>query len=350
LASRAKNATVEGVQLHESVALYGIGNFGYAMLRHLDAKWRTGVRVRAYDRNIDTMQELVAHRRHPLFHQDACVSDHVGFVDEAAMLLAESTVLVLAVSSEGTREVLERLRPHLPSGILILNTAKALDYQTGKRLSEVAAEVLGGHAYEYALLSGGTIARDLFEQQPLGVDVACGDPACLVRLEALLTSPNLHVYPTTDLTGAEYAGAFKNVIAILAGIVHGLGFSYGAETHVISRTAQLVAEAIVEHFAAEPSTFSMGRQCWGNDLWMSCTGDTRNREFGILLGRGLSVDEAVSTMQRAHKTVEGLNTIQVLDRIEPIRRIVHVELLHDLIVRRSIDVETIRNYLMRTHL
>ncbi|HWD24728.1 MAG TPA: NAD(P)H-dependent glycerol-3-phosphate dehydrogenase, partial [Acidimicrobiales bacterium] len=110
------------------------------------------------------------------------------------------------------------------------------------------------------------------------------------------------------------------------------------------------AEAIVEHFAAEPSTFSMGRQCWGNDLWMSCTGDTRNREFGILLGRGLSVDEAVSTMQRAHKTVEGLNTIQVLDRIEPIRRIVHVELLHDLIVRRSIDVETIRNYLMRTHL
>lgn len=332
------------------VALYGVGNFGYAMLKHLDSKQPRMLEVRAYDRDQALLAHLRQARTHPLFHPGVRVSDEVIFATEVSELLDGADVLVLAVSSDATREVITRTRPSLSQGAVIVNTAKALDYQSGRRLSEVVTEMLEGLQHTYALLAGGTVARDLFEQQPLGVDVACEDPEPLALLDELFSSQNLHVYRSHDLIGTEYAAAFKNVIAILAGIVHGLGFSYGAETHVISSTAQLVADAVVSHLGGRPETFSLGRQCWGNDLWMSCTGETRNREFGVLLGRGVPVDDAIQRMQTAHKTVEGLNTVHVLDRVEPIRRIVQVELLHELIVHRSIDIDSIRNYLMRTHL
>jgi glycerol-3-phosphate dehydrogenase (NAD(P)+) len=120
---------------------------------------------------------------------------------------------------------------------------------------------------------------------------------------------------TTDLIGVEHAGAFKNVIAICAGMVRGLGFSYGAETHLISRMAQEVEAFCIRSFGAARETFSIGSQCWGSDLWMSCTGTTRNRALGELLGQGQSLQEANEQMASQQKTVEGVQTLRALDPI-----------------------------------
>src|SRR5690606_30568015 len=151
---------------------------------------------------------------------------------------------------------------------------------------------LGGATNTYAMLAGGTIATDLFHQEPLGADIACENEGALAKLAKVFESRNLFVYPTTDLTGVEYASAFKNVISVMAGITSGMGFSYGAETHIISRCAYEVERVVTGELGGSEETFRMNSQCWGNDLWMSCTGNTRNREFGILLGRGFSIDEA----------------------------------------------------------
>jgi glycerol-3-phosphate dehydrogenase (NAD(P)+) len=327
------------------VAIYGAGNFGYALLKHFDQKADPSIEVTAYDRSDELMGHLVRHRQHRYLHSNVTLSDYVGFSHSPAALVEQCDVLVLAVSSEATRTVLQAVRPHLPPGVVILNTAKALDVSSGQRLSTVVDAELRGRRYTYALVAGGTIARDLFEHEPLGVDVASEDETTRNMLKPILESDNLSAYVTADLAGVEYASAFKNVIAVFAGIVSGLGFSYGSETHVISRIAHAIGTLCVEALGADPGTFSIGSQCWGNDMWMSCTGASRNRELGELIGRGASVAEAIDEMSSAHKTVEALNTIEVLDRT-PLLSIPAVRVLHALVVEESIDLDRVRDALV----
>jgi len=120
---------------------------------------------------------------------------------------------------------------------IIVNTAKAFDLRSGKRLSEIIGEELRNINFDYAFLAGGTITKDLFVHEPLGSNVACKNNKILNDLKIIFESDNLFIYTSTDLAGTEYAAAFKNVISILAGITNGLGFSYGSETHIISNAS-----------------------------------------------------------------------------------------------------------------
>ena len=243
------------------------------------------------------------------------MSRSVVFDVDFKTFVADVDIIILAVKSDAIREVLVQLNPFLKNGVIILNTAKALA-EEGRVISDIVADVLNSVQYHYAILAGGTIASDLFQQEPLGADVACTSLAVATSLAEILHSGNLSVYPSTDVVGVEYASAFKNVISILAGIVKGMGFSYGSQTHTISRAAYEVERFVVAELGGKAETFFMNSQCWGNDMWMSCTGDTRNRQFGMLLGQGQSVEAALSEMKNQHKEVEGIKTVQVLSHFD----------------------------------
>ncbi len=329
-----------------NVSIFGIGNFGYAVLNHLAEKKQTGLKLTAYDIDKKVVERLTSQRSHPYLHLKNKIDPHVKIVDSVEQLVKNCDILILAVSSNVTREVIESIKPHLDSPIIIVNTAKALDYKTGKRLSQIINTGMSDIKYEYALLAGGTIAEDLFRGEPLGVDIASNDSSILPGLVSLFESANLKAYPTTDLVGTEYAAAFKNVVSIIAGLTKGLGFSYGSETHIISITAQQIADACVKKLGAKQETFFVGRQVWGNDLWMSCTGNTRNREFGINVGKLMSVEKAVENMSASNKTVEGINTLKTLNRIEGIKDIPIISLLYSLIIDRSEDVQTFKSHLL----
>lgn len=329
-----------------NLSIYGIGNFGYALLKHLDNKQSDSLSLRAYDRKPDLIRELAKNRRHLYLHKSVNVSKNVDFVESPSALLDNCDILVLAVTSDSIREVIDDIKPYIKKELVIINTAKALDNTTAQRASEIVSERLRDKQYSYGLLAGGTVAKDLFSSEPLGADLACSDELALAKVFNIFSSNNLSIYPTTDLLGVEYASAFKNIISILAGITNGLGFSYGSETHIISRTAQLVANVCVTEFGAKPETFSIGSQSWGNDLWMSCTGDTRNREFGVLLGKGLTAKTALQQMASQNKSVEGVNTLQVLDKISPLLEVKAINLLYNLVVTNSVSIADFRQYLL----
>lgn len=324
------------------LAIYGIGNFGYAWVKHFDQMQDAPVSVVAYDRNHEVIDSLRTSGQHPFLHSGVTTAGNVTFVDSPQDLVSDADVVLLAVTSDATKEVLTQIRPHLRDGVIIVNTAKALDSTTGQRLSQVVKEQMDGHAYTYALLAGGTIASDLFAHEPLGIDLACEFEGKHSDLVALFESPNLSVYPTADLTGVEYASAFKNVIAILAGMISGMGFSYGSETHVISRAATEIEHLVTTQLGGQPETFRMSSQCWGNDLWMSCTGKTRNRAFGELLGQGMSVGEAEQSMQQQHQTVEGTRTITILDQIPGVADYPLLAFLHAYIAKRTGSLEDLK--------
>ena len=329
-----------------NISVYGIGNFGYAFLKHLDDKNTGEYNLTAYDYKPERVDYLNQHRKHPVLHPDTTLSDDITFTNSLEELLIDADIVLLAVPSPTTREALQNIRHYCQKPVIIINTAKSLDIATGKRLSEIAAEELTDIDHRYALIAGGTIASDLFAAEPLGADIACTDQVSLDTLKSVFESDSLHIYTTTDMVGVEYAAACKNIISILAGIVSGMGFAYGAETHAISRLASEIGTICVEELGSQASTFSIGSQCWGNDMWMSCTGNTRNRQFGQLVGQGVAPDVALQQMAEQNKLIEGYNTLQTVGKIESLRSIEILSLLHDVVIERSASVNSLRSYLL----
>lgn len=325
----------------KKVSIYGLGNFGYAMLKHFDNKTNEFATIHAYDRNKKLINFLKKHRQHLYLHKSIKISPKIIFEDNVNGLLSNCDVLILAVNSNSSREVIRKIKKHLRDNLIIVNTAKALDYKTGKRLSEIFNHELGKKKFEYALLAGGTIAKDLFNHEPLGADMACENKRILPILTNLFHAANLTVYPTTDLKGVEYASSFKSIIAIMAGIINGMKFSYGSETHMISRCAYEIQQIILS-LGGKHETFNMKSQSWSNDLWMSCTGNSRNREFGKMLGNGITVDRAMSIMKKQHKTTEGINTLKALKRNKRIRNYPLMNFLYQFIILKSTGLNELK--------
>jgi glycerol-3-phosphate dehydrogenase (NAD(P)+) len=328
------------------VCIYGLGQFGYALLKHLDAHNGGRYQLHGFARNKVLLDHLQTNRCHLFFHKDIEISQNVFFDSDVFEFATDADIIILAVKSDAIREVVTQIKPVLKDKVIILNTAKALA-EDGQLISRIIADVMTGHAYHYAILAGGTIASDLFLHEPLGADIAADTLSIATDLCQLLQSGNLSVYPTTDVIGVEYAAAFKNVISILSGIVKGMGFSYGSQTHTISRTAYEVERLVTGELGGQPETFFMNSQCWGNDMWMSCTGDTRNRQFGVLLGSGHTVEDALAVMTRQYKEVEGIKTVQVLSHFKSLQHYPFLNFIYQFVCQ-SDQLDHLKELLLTT--
>jgi glycerol-3-phosphate dehydrogenase (NAD(P)+) len=298
-----------------NIGIIGLGNFGFALLKHLDMYNNRRYNLKAFDIDTDLISYLRGHHEHKYLHKGVKIGEEILFVDSLEEVSKDVDIIILAFISSAFRVVIPELSKFAKEGVILLNTAKALDFQSGTTLSELTKNLMGDKKYNYAVLSGGTIASELFCHEPLGIDIACYDTEVCNLLISIFNSDSLNAYPTEDVKGVEYAGAFKNVIAIFAGIVSGLGLSYGSETHFISRASGNIKNLCVDKLGAQAKTFSMESQSWGNDYWMSCTGNSRNRYFGQLIGQGLTPKEALEEMKRKHLSVEGVNTLKILMKV-----------------------------------
>lgn len=324
------------------VSIYGLGNFGYAILKHLDSKNEPKVELYCFDRNKDLTETLQTKKKHPFMHKSIKISNRVKFTSNVKTLLLNCNILILAVPSKSLRTILRKIKPYITQRLIIVNTAKALDHKTGKRLSEIVKQEFNGLSYEYSIIAGGTIAKDLFNQEPLGVDIACLNKKILPIISNLFKKSNLVVYSTTDLKGVEYASALKNVVSILAGMIKGMNFSFGSETHIITRVSFELEKIIVNILGGEKKTFDSNSQCWTNDLWMSSLGNTRNKEFGVLLGKGVPVKSAISIMNKQGKTIEGLSTLKALKNIPELKTYPLTNFLYKYIILQSTSLEKLK--------
>lgn len=300
------------------ISIVGTGTFGFSLARHFGKKYlgNNEVAIMTYDSNSELMRFLRRYKTHPYHFKGKRIPQNVSLASDKKELIENADILILAVTSQAVRGTVREIKGYLKDNVIFLNTAKALEVGTAKTFSEVIKEEMANVPVKYttAKLSGGTFAGDLVNDAPLGADIACENPYVLKKLQETFSTSALRIYGNNDLVGAEYAGAFKNIIAIFAGIIVGLGLPYGSETHMISRAAKEAKEIAVS-LGAKPYTFSMESQCWGNDLWMSCTGKSRNREFGILIGKGMSSHDALEKMQLEHKLVEGYYTTGAIPKL-----------------------------------
>jgi len=223
---------------------------------------------------------------------------------------AKASRLVLAVPSHAFREVLTRLKEHLPQDerCYICWGTKGFEPDTSLLLSDVFEEVMDENAVP-AVVSGPSFSGEVAQGLPSALTVAAEDHEDAATIAAWFRDQRTRVYTSTDLRGVQLGGAIKNVMAIAAGISDGLGFGSNARAALITRGLAELAR-LGQALGGRPETF-MGLTGLG-DLILTCTDDqSRNRRVGLAVGRGEDVSQALETIGQE---AEGVNTARELYR------------------------------------
>jgi glycerol-3-phosphate dehydrogenase (NAD(P)+) len=200
---------------------------------------------------------------------------------------------LIAVPSHAFRATLTALGPLLPSDAVLAWATKGLEPGSGKLLSQVAAEVLGGQ-HAFAVISGPTFAREVALNLPTALTVASEHETTAQVVASWLRNERVRVYTSRDVAGVQLGGAIKNVMAIAAGISDGLGFGANARAALITRgLAELTRLGIA--MGGQTETF-MGLAGAG-DLILTCTDNSsRNRRVGLALGQGRKLPDILADL------------------------------------------------------
>jgi glycerol-3-phosphate dehydrogenase (NAD(P)+) len=232
--------------------------------------------------------------------------DSLTVIDHLQQVPATCALGVLATPCQTTREMVSRLEVSVPQLTGVVCTAKGLELGSERLVHQVVAEVYGKDV-AVAILSGPTFAREVAEGKPAAVTIAATDDPFSRALVARFHTARFRPYLTDDLLGVALGGSVKNVLAIAAGIADGLGLGANSRAALITRGLAELARLGVA-MGARKETF-MGLSGLG-DLVLTCTDDqSRNRRFGLALGRGASVEQA----QQEIGLVEGAATARALE-------------------------------------
>ncbi len=282
-----------------TVAVLGVGSWGTALGLLLA---RNGHVVRLWGHDPDEVAPLVRDRENRRYLSGVPFPSELSTGVDLTNALAEVGLAVVAVPSHAYGATLARLRPHLPPCAGFAWATKGLEHGGGRFLHEVTAEMLG-QDWPAAAISGPSFAREVALGLPTAVTVAALDVVHARRVAALLHGSNLRAYTSTDVIGVELGGAIKNVLAIAAGIADGLGFGANARAALITRgLAEMVRLGLA--VGGQRETF-MGLAGIG-DLVLTCTDDqSRNRRFGLAIGRGETAEAAFAAIGQV---VEGAAT------------------------------------------
>lgn len=210
---------------------------------------------------------------------------------------ADADLVIMAVPSFAVSQTAKTIAPYLQPGTPVANAGKGLEPETNRRLSLVLQQAMPNA--QIAVLSGPSHAEEVGRSVPTSVVCAAFDPNVAFRIQQLLSTPEFRIYVGDDIIGTELGGAFKNIVALAAGICDGLGVGDNAKAALMTRGLAEIARLGVK-MGAKEQTFA-GLSGMG-DLIVTCGSmHSRNRRAGMLIGQGYSADEAV----RRVGTVEG---------------------------------------------
>ena len=273
----------------------GAGAWGTALAAHL-------VRhdVRLWARRADAAREIASGANS--LHLPGIALPAIAATTDLAAAVADAEMVLVVVPSEFGRATYRALAPAVGRHAIVVSATKGLELPTLRRMSEVAGEELAP-GRPLAVLSGPSFAAEVAVGQPTTVVVASAVPEVAERVQKAVSTRTFRAYSSADVVGVELGGALKNVIAIAAGIVDGLGYGHNTVAALITRgLAEMTRLAVAS--GARPDTLA-GLAGLG-DLVLTCTGHlSRNRAFGQALGRGASVEEALGD---GRTVVEGLRT------------------------------------------
>ncbi|HZW44880.1 MAG TPA: NAD(P)H-dependent glycerol-3-phosphate dehydrogenase [Dermatophilaceae bacterium] len=329
------------------VAVFGTGSWGTAFAAVLaDA----GSQVRMWGRRAELVAEINQSHVNSGYLPDLTLPESIWATTDPREAAEGVGVVVLAVPSQTLRVNLGQWTDFLPRQGAVVSLMKGVELGTTKRMSEVIAEVGGVAPERIVVVSGPNLAMEIAAKQPAATVVACIDESMAERVALACAAPYFRPYTNTDVVGTELGGAVKNVIALAVGMAEGMGMGDNTKATLITRgLAETVRLGVA--MGADPATF-LGLAGVG-DLIATCMSPlSRNHTFGVKLGRGMTVQEAVAASTQVAEGVKSCQSILELARhhgidvpiIENVAAVVHEgrtpDRVADMLLSRARKAET----------
>lgn len=275
------------------ITVLGAGSWGRALASILSKKDLT---VRLWGRSLKALQDLTLSQKSGINLPDVTLEPDIQ------LALQNANWVVMALPSAAVVELAQMVTPLLEEQTRIASGTKGLHPQSGLRPSQLW-EQAGMPLEKYVSFSGPNLAKEIVAGVPTSMVVASPDEDATCEAQHLLTFPNLRVYRNTDLTGVELGGAFKNVVAIAAGICDGLGFGDNTKAALITRGWSEMTRLALKLGARQETLYGLSGM---GDLIATCAStQSRNHNVGELLGKGFNLEDA---QRKIGHVAEGIHT------------------------------------------
>lgn len=279
------------------MAVIGAGAWGTALAIVLGRNGRHHVRLWAYEKEV--CESIAKHRVNELFLPEHRVPDAVHPTNSLDEVLAGVGMVVSAMPSHHVRRVFQQMKPRLRPEMPFVSATKGLENDTLLRATEVITQVAQSsetrpYTPHIGALSGPSFASEVARGDPTAITIASRNAELAQRVQREFSDPCFRVYTNDDVVGVEMGGALKNIIAIAAGVCHGLGLGHNSIAALITRGLAEITRLAV---ACGARRETLGGLSGMGDLVLTCTGAlSRNRSVGVELGRGRKLEDIIGGM------------------------------------------------------
>ena len=290
--------------MSNKIAVLGAGSWGSVLANLLVGN---NEEVMLWSR--DSEQVVTMNRWHinPQYMKDFKYSPDLKATDDMEEAVRDAEYILMVIPTKGLRDVagnLNKILVKLDQKPLLIHATKGLEQETYKRPSQMLAEEIDeDHRQDIVVLSGPSHAEDVAIQDMTAVTAACANLAAAERVQKLFSNNFFRVYTNDDVIGAEFGGALKNIIAIGAGALQGLGYKDNARAALITRGLAEIRRLGVA-FGANPFTF-IGLSGVGDLVVTATSKNSRNWRAGYQLGQGRQLEDVISNMGMV---IEGIYT------------------------------------------
>jgi glycerol-3-phosphate dehydrogenase (NAD(P)+) len=287
--------------LDTKIGVVGAGSWGTALANLLADK---GHFVDFWVFEPEVVEQIRLNRENKMFLPGHLLSTNLNPSNDLERVVAEKDFVLLVVPSHLMRMVTLKMAPHVAPDTMVVSASKGIENKTHLTMSGVLAQTMGETVTGgFAALSGPTFAKEVAGKMPSVITAASTDPEVAKFVQRLFATPFFRVYTNKDVIGVELGGSVKNVIAIAAGVIDGLGLGLNTRAALITRGLTEIRRLGLK-LGANPRTFT-GLAGVG-DLILTCTGNlSRNYTVGKKLGQGKTLDEILDEM---HMVAEGVKT------------------------------------------
>lgn len=302
------------------VVVVGGGSFGTALAVILGDLGRN---VRMWVRRVDQAEEINRDHTNGRYLKDRKLPQRVRATSDMAEAIAAAPVVILAVPSKSFRLVAREVGEHLRGDQYLVHGTKGIEIETFLRMSQVLRQETC--ALEVGVLSGPNLAGELMAGHPAGSVVASRYDEVVRAVQRLFAGGHLRVYGGRDVVGVEIGGAFKNIIAIAAGVADGLGFGDNARSLLITRG---LSEMALLGVSLGGDVFTFGGLAGAGDLMATCASpSSRNHQVGEQIAQGKTVEQVLADLPFVAEGVPTTKAVYNRAKLKgldlPITRAVH---------------------------
>ena len=297
------------------IAIIGAGAWGTAIAIVLGRGQRHEVKLWAYEKEV--RDSIDSTRTNSVFLPGQTIPETVRATGDFGDALSEADIVVTAMPSQHCRRLFQQMVPHLQADALVVSATKGLEQTTLLRMSEVICQVAaeGKIRCRVGAMSGPTFAAEVARGDPTAITIASQNTELAATVQREFSDPAFRVYTNDDVVGVELGGSLKNIIAIAAGVCHGLNLGHNSTAALITRG---LAEITRLSVACGGRVETLSGLAGLGDLVLTCTGAlSRNRSVGVELGRGRKLPEIVASMHGM--VAEGIFTTNAAVQLARVR-------------------------------